>query len=69
MKIQLSKTEVYDLLQCLKEQKFKYMTLSALANSRKIKSKYSSNAEKLHQLHKSKHESIAILINKIVEQL
>lgn len=69
MKLTLSKTEAFDLLKFLKESKFKYMNLSALASARSKSNKFSKNAEKLRESHKSKSELATNLINRIVEQL
>lgn len=69
MKLLFSDTEAIQLLSILKERKFKYMGLAALASARSGKNKFSKNATKLQEKHKAKAEMASGLMMKISEQL
>lgn len=69
MKIQLDDTEAVALLSILNERKAKYNKLSGLAEGRIKNERFSKNAEKLMNKHKSKVETAQGLVNKIANQL
>jgi hypothetical protein len=69
MKLILNDTDTINLLRILKENKFKHMSLSALAAARSDKKKFSKNAEKVRSKHKAQIEVAEKLMNKIAEQL
>jgi hypothetical protein len=69
MKLILTDTDTINLLRILKENKFKHMSLSALAAARSDKKKFSKNAQKVRDRHKAQVEVAEKLMNKIAEQL
>lgn len=69
MKLELTKDDVFDVLQSLNDRKKKYMSLAEMSSSRKGKTKFMLNAETLRKEHVCKQERAQELINKIINQL
>lgn len=69
MKLNLTKSDVFDVMAALKDKRIRHTKLAQMAADRLKSNNYTENTDGLRIKHTNKAEAAQNLLNKIVEQL